>query len=116
LRAFVLHAVPQETLHPKAQRRRKYRECGDGNLSGSLTPAKGARPGKERHDASRIPDVVAEVEVVRVRVVEVHSSFDEPQAEDADVEVEITLRVARDRRDVMDAVNGRHAHVPGLQL
>lgn len=47
--------------------------------------------------------LVAEVEVVRRRVVEIHRSLDQSQPKDPCVEVEIALRIACDRGYVVDS-------------
>jgi hypothetical protein len=41
--------------------------------------------------------------VARELVVEVHRLFDQPKAEDARVEIEVSLRVPNDAGDVVDA-------------
>ena len=62
----------------------------------------GARPLEERDQRPGSPDLVAEVEVVAVRVVEVDRLLDEREAELA-VEVERLLRVRADARHVVEA-------------
>ena len=54
---------------------------------------------------------VAEIEMIGRRVVEVYRSLDEPEAENASVEVEIPLRIAGDAGDVMNA-GGPETHRP----
>jgi hypothetical protein len=71
-------------------------------------PRRSAGPQEERHDAARVADVIAEVEVVGLGIVEVDGTLDEAQAEHPDVEVEVALRVAGDRGDVMDAEDFAH--------
>src|SRR5213083_1663529 len=77
--------------------------------AGCLSPG-GSRfgPGEEGHDAPRIADLVAEVEMVGLRIVEIHGALHQPEAEQPHVEVEVLLRVTRDRGDVMDAEDARH--------
>src|SRR2546422_322051 len=53
-------------------------------------------------------DLVAEVEMVGLRIVEIHGALHQPEAEQPHVEVEVLLRVTRDRGDVMDAEDARH--------
>jgi hypothetical protein len=70
-------------------------------------------PGEEGEDRARAAGLVAIVEVVGARIVEIHRLLDQPQSERPGVEVEIALRGARDRGDVMNAVL---AHVkPSLE-
>jgi hypothetical protein len=95
--------ISDETLDPEPDGAWKDRKRCDGNLARSLTSTAGIRPRKKRHDASGGAFRIAEIEVISGRVVEVDGSLDEPQSEDASVEVEITLWVACYPCDVMDA-------------
>src|SRR6185436_12032647 len=73
-------------------------------------PARGARVLEERQVRARAALLVGVEEVVDGRVVLVDALLDEPQSEDARVEVDVGRRVAGDRRDVVDALqlHGRH--------
>ena len=51
------------------------------------TPSSRARPWEKRHDAARVADLVTEVEMVRLGVVEVDSSLDQPQTEHHVIEI-----------------------------
>src|SRR5262249_40063424 len=53
-------------------------------------------------------DLVAEVQVVGVGVVEIDGALHQPQSEQPGVEVDVALRVAGDRRDVMNSEYARH--------
>src|SRR5687768_14602828 len=68
-----------------------------------MPPAAALRPGEERHDAARRPLGVAKVEVIGAGIVEVDGQLHEPEPEDLRIEVEIALRVAGNRRDVMQS-------------
>jgi hypothetical protein len=39
--------------------------------------------------------------MVRSRIIKIHRAFDETQAKNPDIKIEIPLRIARDRSDVM---------------
>jgi hypothetical protein len=65
-------------------------------------PAAGVRVLEERQVTSRAPLLVGIEEVVDGRVVLIHGLLDEPEAEDADVEVDVSRRISRDARDVVD--------------
>jgi hypothetical protein len=67
-------------------------------------PAAGVRVLEERQVTSRAPLLVGVEEVVDGRVVLVHGFLDEPEAEDAHVEVDVARRVGRDARDVVDSL------------
>ena len=54
------------------------------------------------------PSRVAKIEMVSRRIVEVDGALDEPHAEHAGVEIEILLRIAGDRRDMMNAGRDKH--------
>ena len=70
--------------------------------AGSTAP--NARVLEERDVAARRSVLVRVEEVVDGRVVLVDRLLHEPQAEDARVEVDVSRRVARDARHVVDAV------------
>jgi hypothetical protein len=62
------------------------------------------RPGKERQIGAGVRLRVGIEEMVRARVVLVDGPFDEPHPQHNRVERQIHLRIARDARDVMDAL------------
>src|SRR5918999_314109 len=66
---------------------------------------------EERHDRPRAPLLVAVVEVVDVGLVVVDGLLDEPQTEHLDVEVDVALGIARDRRHVVDAFQAHRTTV-----
>ena len=72
--------------------------------SGAGAPAAGVRVLEEGQVAPGASLLVGVEEVVDGRVVLVHGLLDEPQAEDADVEVDVSRRVAGDGRDVVDSL------------
>src|SRR5690606_12424513 len=96
---------------PEIDRARSDREGRHRDLPRTLPAAPRARPGEEGHDRPGRADLVAEVEVVGLRVVEVHRALDEPQPEEPDVEIEVPLRIARDRGDVVDAEDLGHRYL-----
>ena len=49
-----------------------------------------------------MPQLIAVVEVVRGGVIEVHGQLDQAKPERTRIEVEVTLRIAGDRGDVMN--------------
>src|SRR5216117_908248 len=91
LRPLVLHAVLQQSVDPETERAGERLERRHSHLTSALTSVKRPRPGKERHDAARMPDVVAEIEVICVRVVEVDRALHEAQSEKSDEEIEVAL-------------------------
>jgi len=60
-------------------------------------------PGEEREDRARPTGLVAVIEVIGPRVVEVNRPLDQPQAQGAAVEVQISQWVAGDCCDVVKA-------------
>jgi hypothetical protein len=52
-----------------------------------------------------VANAIAVIKVIGAWIVEVHSLLDEPQAQNVGVEIEITRRVAGDRRNVMDSAH-----------
>src|SRR5690242_720385 len=111
-RALVLDPVPNEPLHPEADRAGQDREGDHRDLARADPSAACTWPREERHDAPRRADLVTVVEVVRLRIVEVDRALHEPEAEDAGVEVDVTLRIAGDRGDVVDALDFAHGSTP----
>src|SRR5688572_16220393 len=107
--------MTQESLEPEAECARKHGERRDRDLPYPLPPAPCAGPGEESHDAARIADVVAVIQVIGLRIVEVHRALHEPEPQHPRVEVEVALRIARDRGDVMDAQDGCHALIKALK-
>src|SRR5262249_22016756 len=80
----------------------------DGRERPAAEPARlRARPLEERDQRSRPPDLVAEVEVVAVRIVEVDGLLDEREAEAVAVEVERLLRI---RAHASHVVQPRQLH------
>ncbi len=101
--AFVSHAVPDEPFHPVAKRGLWDGQGDGGHLSSASAPLRRTWPREEGQDSARPAQVVAIVQVVAPRVVEVDRPLDEPQAEHARVEVHVAVGISRDRRDVMHA-------------
>jgi hypothetical protein len=59
---------------------------------------------EEREDRAGRPALIAVVEVVDVRGVEVHGLLDHTQPQQPGVEVDVPWRIGRDAGDVVDAV------------
>src|SRR5262249_56687277 len=94
---IVLDAVLDETV-----RQRAYRACGDakGRLLCKAAPAaprRGVLPGEEGEDGAGLADLIAVVQVIGARIVEVHRSLDEAQPGDERVEVQIARGLAGNR-------------------
>src|SRR5690606_2709350 len=68
-----------------------------------------AAPGEEGQERAGPTRAVPVVEVIGLRVVEVDGRLHQPQAEAAQIDVDIALRLPTDRRDVVQAA-GREAH------
>src|SRR5712692_9601669 len=62
-------------------------------------------PGKERHDGARMTQLIPIIQVVGPWVVKVDRQFHQPQTQHPGVEIDIALRVAGNRRHVMNAEN-----------
>ena len=63
----------------------------------------GSRPRKESQDRSGCSDGVAKIEMVGRGIIEIDGTLNEPQPEQADIEIKRPLRIAGDGRDVMKA-------------
>src|SRR5262245_24436182 len=75
-----------------------------------------ARPWKEGEDRSRMTVSIAVVEMVGLRIVIVDGEFDQPQAENPCVEVQIPLRVAGYRCNMVNPQNFfAHGHFQSFE-
>ena len=101
--AFHAHAVPRQTLEPVVKRFRGDRVGGGRHFSRAPGAAVGVGPREESEDRPGGADRIAEVEVVAAGIVEVDRALHEPQPKHPGVEIEIALRLAGDRGDVMEA-------------
>src|SRR5207248_8980892 len=64
-----------------------------------------ARPWKECQDRSRRSTLIAKIEMIRTRIIEVDGPFYETETEKSHIEVQVSLRIARDRSHMMKSVN-----------
>src|SRR4029077_14484907 len=71
------------------------------DLAGAANSASRSRPRKKRQDCSRRPAPIAEVKMVRSRIIKIHRALHETQTEKPDIKIEVPLRIARDRSDVI---------------
>ena len=62
-------------------------------------------PGEESDDAARVAGFISKIEVIGARIVKIHGEFHEPQAQDATVEIQVALRIARYCGDVVYSKN-----------
>jgi hypothetical protein len=97
-----LDLLRYQPLYPEADGAGKYGERSDGDLASALSSSPRVRPGKERKNAPRTPLLITKVKMVRGRVVEIYGTLYEPEAEDAGIEIEISLGITRDTGDVVD--------------
>jgi len=94
-----------QALKPIPNRIRWNCECCRFDLTSAANPASRSRPRKKRQDCSGCAASIAEVKMVRSRIVEIDSTFDEPQPKQPNIKIEVPLRIARDRRDVMKSTD-----------
>jgi len=106
-----LNSLLDESLDPETNRAGKNRERCDGDLAAALSSPSRIRPGEKSENAARSSSYVAEVEVIGGRIVEVYRALDQPEAEGAGVEIQISLGVARNAGDVMNT-GGPETHRP----
>ena len=92
-----------EPLHPEAEAAGGHRVGDFAGLAGAAAAGRHMLPGEEREDGAGRALLVAEVEVVGARVVEVDGALEKAQAQDLGVEVEIAPGVARNGRDMVQA-------------
>ena len=80
----------------------------DDELTCPYAPARRVRPGEEGHDRPWTTPAVAVVEVIGLGIVEVDGLLDQPEPENARVEVHVALRLAGDGGYVVDSCCLRH--------
>ena len=97
-----LNAVLLQPVAPEIERTLRHGKGCHANLSSADAAGSRSRPGERGQDGARCPSMIAEVEVIGLGHVEVDGHLERPQSKHSGVEIEISLRVADDRRDVMD--------------
>ena len=115
LGSLVRHALLDEAVGPEADRVLRHPERRLLRLADADPPGRHMLPGEEGQDGAGPPGLIAEIEVVRAGIIEVHSLLDEPQTERMGVEIEVAARVARDSGDVVDAVLAHGDALHGLR-
>src|SRR4029077_11436372 len=75
------------------------------DLAGAACSAPCPGPRKKGENCPRRPAIIAEVKMVRSRIVKIDGALDETQTEKRDVKIEVPLRIAGDRSDVMQSRN-----------
>ena len=104
-----------QTLAPERQAAVRDREVGQRGLADAGAAAAHALPREEGHRRAGRAGRRAVVEVIDARVVEIDGLLDEAQPQHLGVEVEVALRRAADRGDVVEAFDvGRHGRFPWL--
>lgn len=73
---------------------------------------RGMRPWEECQDRARFAGLVAIIEMISLRIVEVDGLLDQAKSEGPRVEIDIAARRTRDRRDMVDAIV-RHCQPSG---
>src|SRR4029453_14509273 len=71
------------------------------DLAGAANSASRSWPRKKCQDCSGRPAPIAEIKMVRSRIIKIHRALNETQTEKPDIKIEVPLRIARDRSDVM---------------
>jgi hypothetical protein len=70
-------------------------------LASAAIPASRTGPWKESQNCPRGSAPIAEIEMIRSRIIEIDGAFHETKAEKPHIEVQISLRIAGNRSDVM---------------
>jgi hypothetical protein len=96
-------ALLDQSLNPESNGARPDREGRYSYLPATLPASSSIRPGEKGKDTTRVSPLITEVEVIVRGIVEVYRALNEPEAENAGVEVEIPLRVTGDTSDVMNS-------------
>ena len=98
-------ALAPEPLGPEVERLGRGDAREDAvHHAGPGPPRDRARVLEEREVGAGAAQLVGVEQVVDARIVLVDRLLDEPHAKDASVEIDVPGRIARDRRDVVDAL------------
>jgi hypothetical protein len=100
-RALGANMLLFQPFKPIASRTCRNRKGDRADFTGAMHTAAGARPREECEDRPRCANRIAEIKVVTARIIEIDSAFNESQPEQSDIEVEIALRVAGNRGNMM---------------
>src|SRR5258708_20310463 len=97
------HALCEEAMSPKANGAHRYSERGLPCETDTGATRSGILPREEGQDRAGVADLVAIIEMVGGRIVEVDCLLDEAKPEGAAIEVQVTPGVAGTRVHVMNA-------------
>src|SRR5262249_37293567 len=95
-----------QALGPVSERAQRHAEGGLIGFADAAAARRRSHPRKKREDRARAAGLIAVVEVIGRRVVEIDRSLDEAQAEVARIEIEVLERIAGDCRHMMDTWHG----------
>jgi hypothetical protein len=70
-------------------------------LTGAANSASHSQPRKKGENCSRRAAIIAEVKMIGSRIIKIHRALHETQAKKPDIKIEVPLRIARNRSDVM---------------
>src|SRR3954471_8116125 len=93
-----------EAITPVIETSRPNRKTRCHHLSSSARSATRARPREKGQDSSGRPNVIAKIEMIGTRIVEVDGAFDQAKPEELGIKIQIALRITGNRGDVMDTV------------
>lgn len=102
-RAFIFDSLAEQALDPESERAGRNRESCGGDLAGALPPPLPSWPGEESQNRAGPANLVAIIKVIACRIIEVDGQLHQPKTQEPGVEVQVSLGVARYRRDVVDA-------------
>src|SRR5215471_3444944 len=99
------HVVLFQTLQPKPDRILRNRECCRFDLTGAANSAPRSRPGEKCQDCAWRAAPIAKIKMVRSRIIKIYRALNKTQTEKSDIKIEVPLRIAGDRSDVMKSRN-----------
>jgi len=106
-----LDTLLDQSLDPEANGARSDSEGRYGYLPTTLPAPASIGPREKSKNSGRVTPLITKVEVIRRGIIEVYRALDEPEAENAGVEVEIPLRVTGYGGDMMNSGTAE-AHRP----
>src|SRR5262249_49032741 len=101
-----VYAMLSEAQHPEIERLCGHCEGYGIDRAATVAPTIRQSEWKEGDERARLSGLIAIVEVIRTRIIEVDRLLDEPEAENARVEVDVGLRIDGNGRDVVNTGNG----------
>ncbi|MNR23975.1 hypothetical protein D3C85_1410290 [compost metagenome] len=91
-----------KSLFPKAHSPHRYAVSRYTDLTSADLSLISIRPREKRNNRARLPAVIAEIKVIRTRIIEINRLFDQTKSKYPRVKIHVLLRMPDNRRDMMN--------------